>query len=291
MDRLSPILFKKMADWYYGFERVPSKDEPFLRRLTLAKTPFVKQRSLIFVDSSALAHFQRIILPKLSQPFVLLTGDTDLGVPQEALGSHKAQAMLNDPRILHWYAMNCDLSLDQQASEPKFSCLMNGISQWNGQLKDMQAAYERDIGLKYGLFEQQMDESKEASNKWIFSSFRISNNPTERQALHDMVCSATDSSLSAITTCFYNETMSGLELYKVVAQHRFVLSPRGRGADCYRTYEALYLGSFPIVRTSSLDSLFADLPVLIVKDWSELTQELLQQTYRVFTAQENRDKF
>lgn len=33
-----------------------------------------------------------------------------------------------------------------------------------------------------------------------------------------------------------------------VASHKFVLSPLGNGLDCYRTYEAMYLGSVPLIQ-------------------------------------------
>lgn len=58
------------------------------------------------------------------------------------------------------------------------------------------------------------------------------------------------------------------------------MSPPGAGLDCYRTYETLSLGSIPIVLSSQLDVIFNDLPVLIVQQWSEVTPELLETTYR-----------
>jgi hypothetical protein len=40
------------------------------------------------------------------------------------------------------------------------------------------------------------------------------------------------------------------------------------------------------VKTSELDPLFEDLPVLIVKSWSDVTQELLDNTVELFKAKE-----
>ena len=58
-----------------------------------------------------------------------------------------------------------------------------------------------------------------------------------------------------------------------------MLSPRGTCEDCYRTWESLLLGSIPIIKSSFLDRLFTDLPVLIVKEWEEITEEFLQNQY------------
>ena len=59
----------------------------------------------------------------------------------------------------------------------------------------------------------------------------------------------------------------------------FVLCPRGNGYDCHRTWEALLMGAIPIVKSSSMDPLFKNLPVLIVNDFKELDDEFLQKKY------------
>ena len=48
--------------------------------------------------------------------------------------------------------------------------------------------------------------------------------------------------------------------------------------DCHRTWEALCLGSIPILKAPNFKSLFEDLPVLIVNNWSEVTEDLLNIT-------------
>jgi hypothetical protein len=52
--------------------------------------------------------------------------------------------------------------------------------------------------------------------------------------------------------------------------------------DCHRTWEALVLGAIPIVRGHQFDELFADLPVLIVDEWKDVTAELLTATLEAF---------
>jgi hypothetical protein len=67
-------------------------------------------------------------------------------------------------------------------------------------------------------------------------------------------------------------------------QYAFVVSPQGNGLDCHRTWEAISLGCIPIIKTSELDSLFDDLPVWIVKDWSEITQESMANKFLFFQS-------
>lgn len=61
------------------------------------------------------------------------------------------------------------------------------------------------------------------------------------------------------------------------AQRAFEVSPPGQGVDCYRTWEALAIGCIVIVPSTYLDPLFEDLPVVKIKDWSEVTRENLEK--------------
>lgn len=57
----------------------------------------------------------------------------------------------------------------------------------------------------------------------------------------------------------------------------FEASPRGNSIDCHRTWEALLLKTIPIVKTTPLDPLYDGLPVVIVSDWSEVTEDNLRR--------------
>ncbi|MGI9659285.1 MAG: hypothetical protein ACR2OD_10285 [Gaiellaceae bacterium] len=70
-----------------------------------------------------------------------------------------------------------------------------------------------------------------------------------------------------------------LAYYRRVGEHRFTISPEGNGADCHRTWEALYLKSIPIVQRSREMAHFEDLPILFTDDYSELTPEYLDEQY------------
>jgi hypothetical protein len=74
--------------------------------------------------------------------------------------------------------------------------------------------------------------------------------------------------------------------FAAIAGHPFVASPPGNGLQAHRTWEALIGGSIPIVLRSrgapgrplpyhAMDQLYSGLPVLLVGDWGELSQELL----------------
>jgi hypothetical protein len=51
------------------------------------------------------------------------------------------------------------------------------------------------------------------------------------------------------------------------------------------------LGSYPIVKTSTLDYLYTDLPVVIVPKWDNITLELLENKYQEFRSPSNANKY
>jgi hypothetical protein len=69
-----------------------------------------------------------------------------------------------------------------------------------------------------------------------------------------------------------------------MAAHKFVLCPAGNGLDCYRTYEALYCGSIPVLEKSRFAEYLrkAGLPVLLVDDLLEVSPDFLVQEHKRF---------
>lgn len=80
------------------------------------------------------------------------------------------------------------------------------------------------------------------------------------------------------TRCLGSRRVSGkhkplLDLWKDYKRYRYGFSPHGNGLDCHRTWEMLFYGMIPVVKTSSLDVLYRDLSVVVVSEWSEVCQE------------------
>ena len=61
---------------------------------------------------------------------------------------------------------------------------------------------------------------------------------------------------------------------EILRNSQFVLSPPGAGADCFRTWEALYSGAIPIVLREAWPFVHLELPVLIVEDFENLADKL-----------------
>ena len=85
--------------------------------------------------------------------------------------------------------------------------------------------------------------------------------------------------------CFISKAAVSFEKYLAeMAQSKFTLSPRGEGPDCYRTWESLLVGSIPIVKKSALNVLYEGLPVLLIDEWEEISEEFLAIKYKEITS-------
>lgn len=76
------------------------------------------------------------------------------------------------------------------------------------------------------------------------------------------------------------QMISRPQLYQEMAESHFVLSPLGYETDSVRTWETLSLGSIPIVEHTFQDQIYEGLPVVIVHDWEEITEEFLHKKYQ-----------
>src|SRR5205085_11179000 len=87
-------------------------------------------------------------------------------------------------------------------------------------------------------------------------------------------------SLAQIVTnecyAFQSKALPRTQLWRKWGECAFVLSPHGRGLDCHRTWEALACGNIVLVPSSPLDVMYEDLPVIPIKDWSEIDTNRLQ---------------
>ena len=75
-------------------------------------------------------------------------------------------------------------------------------------------------------------------------------------------------------------TVTNPQYYNEISKFKFVLSPPGAGVDCHRTWELLYLGCIPIVEHSTISELYEDLPILVVDNWDDISNEFLEMKYK-----------
>ena len=206
--------------------------------------------STVFVKTDMLDKFLKKIHPQIPNPYIIVSHNSDASCPG------KFFSYLDDPKIIGWFGQNLE-----NCSHPKIHPIPIGLANrcWEhgnidivANVQKMKPYIEKDI--------------------FLYLNISTSTYPTERNIVAK--------TFSSKSFC-YNATQKPFQSYlEDLARSKFVLSPRGNGLDCHRTWEALLMGAIPIVKTSSLDPLFENLPVLIVKDWSEINETFLHQSYK-----------
>jgi hypothetical protein len=228
----------------------------------------IEERAIsLYICSSALQFFVGKALHTITRPFVLICGDCDEDFPEQCLSTTTLNHLLNNQYLIHIFAQNCRINHDRITRIPiglDFHTIRNKEQPIN----------QEEILIKIA------ESSKPFQNRntRIYSSFHFALNYKSREEAFERL----DKNL-----VFYEpKKVDRYDSWNRQTEYAFVASPRGNGEDCHRTWEALVLGCIPIVKSSPLDPLYDDLPVLIVKDWKDITEDMLKNTIELFSKQD-----
>nr|WP_321446120.1 hypothetical protein [uncultured Cohaesibacter sp.] len=225
---------------------------------------------VIHLPVEALRRFAKWHMWRISKPFILVTGDSDLSVSHEDVDAKTLSRILQNRLLQAWYAQNLVLDHSKLHALPigldyhTLSKAQEGESShsWGKSLSPLAQEHElRKVHLEAGPLSK---KSCRAFSNWHFAA-----NRGNRQ---DCLDQAPEGSIH-----YQPSFANRLESWRSNAGFAFTSSPFGNGLDCHRTWEAILLGSIPVVTRSSLDCLYDDLPVLILADWSELTIERMEE--------------
>ena len=233
---------------------------PELEKIKNTKNPS------IYICSSAIPHFINIMLPLIDFSFILVSGDTDETIPNEILNNDNFINLINDKRIIHWFCQNMTLQHNKITKIPigldyhtlTQRPLWGPISSCQDQEKMLIMIKEKSVpfydrNIKcYANFQFSMNTKLGYDRKDAFLKIN-------KELGKDVI----RKELPLIT-------------WNKQKDYAFVICPHGGGLDCHRNWEALCLGCIPIVKTSSIDDLYKDLPVLIVKSKNIIDNKFLQ---------------
>lgn len=213
------------------------------------KPEAVRCGDIIFVQLDYLERFFAHYHPAISTRYILISHNHDVSAP----GIFKPY--LEDPRLYAWFTQNMD------TCHPKLYPIPIGL---------INLSHSFASGY-YQILDTVRAQEPLSKQRLCYGNFNVSTNKQERGQVAALLWGCS-------WICW--EKPVGYRAYlRHLAQSCFVLSPAGGGLDCYRTWETLIMGSFPVVRSSFLDSLYEGLPVLIVKQWEEVTCAFLEHKY------------
>jgi len=209
----------------------------------------VKHGDLIFVQLNYLEQFFAHYHPHITEKYILISHNHDLPAPK------KFKQFLEDKKLFAWFTQNADYI------HPKVFPIPIGL---------LNLFHGFSLG-HLQLLEKARTHYPYTKNILCYANFTIETNKVERGHLAHLFTNT--------SWICWDKKINYSSFINRVTHAKFVLSPHGAGLDCHRTWEILYLGSYPIVKSSTLDQLYDQLPVFIVNKWEELTQELLEKKY------------
>jgi hypothetical protein len=251
----------KRCDWVV----LSDTNEPsfLLTKLRQCETPrhvFLSLRSP-FV---ALTRFQQEILPLITGPFTLITGSEDCTIPHqvdrrwrpfEAEERQGIQALLDDSRLISWWAENLDslnhsklrplpLGLLPHAGEIDVCINVPEIVTLSKRPLRMLCAHRIREGVQWDVRRHVSDACRQHYQPWCTL---LEHEVPEQDLLHRM------------------------------RHHAFVICAEGGGLDpSPKAWQAILQGAIPIIRSSALDEAYRQLPVAIVSDWNSTSLAMSQ---------------
>ena len=307
---ISPVSFRDMSDWaYWRHEEVLPPHDRLRGVNESVAIACLPAGSFIYVQTTMLVKFFNEVHPALRNPYFLITGSADQETPSG--WTHYFDDLSSDgvtPKLLHWFGQNGN------SAHPRFTQIPIGIN-----FHEMGDALDQTLrghnslaeGDYYTVDDGSLDLADGESadkrrfrphidgfrwsnvgdfdkDKWLLANFALGSNPSTRGPALVFACGNDTEGIQGKPWAECVEKSSGVRQYvasmPAVYHHnsrfRFHLSPEGNGLDCHRTWEALYLGIVPIVKTGPLDPLLADTPAWIVNEWDEITTDSMAAVWK-----------
>ena len=216
------------------------------------------------------------ILNKAPFPIILVTGDSDWDTPTNVFSKFTDFiTFIENPKIIHWFAQNAILP------HPKLTQIPIGLYYHTVPAVDSGWEESKVFPIEQEkVFKNILKDSQPLSKRLVkaHADFHFqmgSRYGADRIRAKELI--------SPDLVDYESQRVARETTWRNQSKYAFVISPHGNGLDCHRTWEALCLGCIPIVKTSPLDSLYEELPVYIVQDWSDVTEENLRRVLNDFS--------
>jgi hypothetical protein len=122
-----------------------------------------------------------------------------------------------------------------------------------------------------------LEETKKSFNL-VYCNFNINTNVKGREECWNYF----NSKCSCWVTMEQGKNGEDFPHYiRQIYNHSFIVCPEGNGLDTVRAWESLYMNSIPIIkRREHWKNLEGKLPICLINDWSEVTEQFLNNWYQ-----------
>jgi|TARA_B110000858_G_C17770963_1_gene459582 hypothetical protein len=256
----SPILFSQVADvnltqfhdCNYDMESINTKNK------------------IIVFALHSMGYLNKLIpfMDKVNKPWILISAMEDTQLPLE-IDNNFMNKIKTNHFFRHWFSINKTIPNDKY-----FTSIPYGLNYWT-------LLKQPYFGENIQNFETQNNSLVHIVNKYkpllnripkIFCNFHF--NLTDER--HGGSRRKLLNILPKNITFYQTQQLKRTDSWKLMSEYIFVVSPFGHGFDCIRTFEALSLGCIVIMKKSFLDIIYEDLPILLVDNWEDINEKLLE---------------
>ena len=265
---ISSIGIMKSCNHYNTNSKSSSDDLSYL------DTSKIFENDSIYVCNTGLKTFIHNFLDKIKTYFTLISGDSDESMPYEVLSTEDFHKLTKYPYLLNWFCQNYDNNCG--LNHYKIIPMPIGMD-YHTIFRNQDHYWNVDQKMKYPTEqENELISIKNKGSKIESRLHKIYNNTNLCLDRFGTRQDAIDKIKSELIV-HQQSKMNRSRVWEEYIKYAFVLSPYGNGYDCHRTYEAILLGCIPIVLSGHIDKMLLDLdvPILIVNNFYEITQTLL----------------
>jgi hypothetical protein len=263
----SPILFAQIADLnlteYHdcniNIDYLNSKDKIIIYCL----------QSMVFLNKL------NLFLKNIQKPFIIISAMDDTQIPLE-IEIDFMDKIKSNIFFKHWFCINKTIPNDD-----KFTSIPYGLNYWTISKTPYFGENIQNYNEQNSFLEKISSESNHFSIRIpkIFGNFHFNFTDERHGGNRRKLLNIIPKNIIDYQQAFVPRSQTYINMSK----YTFVVSPFGHGFDCIRTFEALCLGCIVIIKTSFLDIIYKDLPVLIVNEWHDINENLLKDTLIEFS--------
>lgn len=230
------------------------------------KTIKIKQKKIkiIYLTSDGIRiHLNRI--NKLKNKFIIIMGNSDLTIDNKTYGISK---LINNKMLIKIYSQNINIDHEKVIQLPI------GV--------DFHSSFYYNFITKNKIFpftsqKKLIETIKLKTDKkfLIYCDFHFAMNSKRETCKKKLIK----------PLCFFPPKRVNQKIaWEKIRKHQFIACPEGNGVDTHRIWESLLLGTIPIIKDNFLAPLYSKLPVIIVKDWSQINKNYLKKQLKIIKS-------
>jgi hypothetical protein len=242
MDWIQGDRFIDICNYIFAPEKLDKHD--YAKRRNTLDVGSLKDGDIIFC--TGFSYYKRALLEKIkdTKQLILVSHNCDEGIDD---------SFVVPDNIIKWYGQNI------KVAHPKIESIPTGLEN------------DRWFPKKHkkGRMVAKKREDRSLINL-VYMDHRIYCNPKERVRPYEIL------GKKPFVTAITDDNVVSFDTYiHYMHNHKFIISPEGNGVQTHRPWEALYMGCVPIERKSINNSFYEDLPICLVDDWDQITEEFL----------------